>query len=382
VKILLVTEAHEARGGGLTTAVQELARHAAMAGDEVSLLCTGRDPLSLPEGVSIIQHVPSRAGARWGWSPRLFPAIDAIVRAGVVDRVHVHGIWQAAHWYAARRARSQRIPILLSSHGMLEPYHWNDRGRRQYLMKRAYWTTMAYPAFRHATVIHAITPTEARNLTRLFPGREVHIIPNAVDLDVIDRELGKLETAGPIVREPVVGFIGRFHAKKGLDALIDAFSSARLPSSWRLRIAGPPGTPEYMARINKALARSTRRDRIDVLGPVFGSDKWRFLRTVSVLAVPSLSEAIGLVNLEAAACGTPTITTKATGLDDWEHGGGLLVSTDTEALRAALERVSRLSTEEYVERSRAGRELVEARYSWSVVSVQWKKAYDHLGTGA
>ncbi len=379
MRVLLVTEEHEAQGGGLTTAVQELARHLALAGYEVSILCTGRDHLTPPEGASIIQHIPSRAGGRWGWNPRLFPAIDAIVRAGVLDRVHLHGVWQAAHWYAARRATSQGIPVILSSHGMLEPYHWNDRGRGQYLMKRAYWETMAYPAFRRASLIHAITPTEAHNLQALFPGREIHIIPNAVDLDEIDRELNALALAGPVAREPVVGFIGRFHPKKGLDALIDAFSSARLPASWRLRIAGPPGTPEYMARLDLAMAKSPRRDRIEVTGPLFGSDKWRFLRTVSVLAAPSLSEAIGLVNLEAAACGTPTITTHATGLEDWEHGGGFLVAPDAEQLRTALERVSRLSTEEYDARSRGSRDLVERRYSWAVVSTQWRDAYLRLG---
>ena len=379
MRILLVTEDHEARGGGLTTAVQELAHHAALEGDEISLLCTGRDPVSPPKGVSVLQHVPSRVGARWGWSPGLFPAIDAIVRAGGGDRVHLHGVWQAAHWYAARRATSQGIPLLLSSHGMLEPYHWNDRGQRQLIMKRAYWTTMAYPAFRHANLIHAITPAEAHNLRRLFPGRDVDIIPNAVDLDEIDRELSRLEPAGALVREPVVGFIGRFHPKKGLDVLIEAFSSARLAPSWQLRIAGPPGTPEYMARVNRAVAGSAARDRITIVGPVFGSDKWRFLRSVNVLAVPSLSEAIGLVNLEAAACGTPTITTHATGLEDWENGGGLLVAPGTEALRAALERVSRLSHEEYGERSRASRALVERRYAWTVVSARWQDAYRRSG---
>jgi glycosyltransferase involved in cell wall biosynthesis len=95
-----------------------------------------------------------------------------------------------------------------------------------------------------------------------------------------------------------------------------------------------------------------------------------------VLAAPSLSEAIGLVNLEAAACGTPTITTRATGLEDWENGGvgGFLVGPDPE-LRTALERVSRLSTDEYDARSRGSRDLVERRYSWAVVSTQWREAY-------
>ncbi len=378
MRVLLVTEQHEARGGGLTTAVQQLARHLALAGDEVTVLCTGRAPLAPPPGVSIAQHVPARSGARWGWSPGLFRALDDIIRAEALDCVHLHGVWQAAHWRAARRAAGQGVPLALSSHGMLEPYHWSDRGRGQLLMKRAYWATMAYPAFRHADLVHAITPAEARNLARLFPKVPITIIPNAVDLEEIDRELQHLGSGDDASRAPAIGFMGRFHPKKGLDLLIDAFSGAQIPPSWRLRIAGPPGTPDYMARVGAALARSSRRDRIEVLGPIFGPDKWRFLSTVSVLAVPSLSEAIGLVNLEAAACGTPTITTHATGLEDWEDGGGILVSAEEPALRAALERACRFSMAELAERSRASRALVARRYCWGVVSTQWRDAYRRI----
>ena len=384
MRVLLVTEEHEPRGGGLTTAVQQLARHVAGAGDETTILCTGREPLAAPDGARLIQCEPSALGRRWGWNSRLFPTIKAHLAGRGVDLVHVHGVWQAAHWYAARRARAEGIPLVFSAHGMLEPYHWSDRGRGQLLMKRTYWALLAYPVLRHANVIHAITPNEARNLRRLFPTGTVHLIPNAVDLEEIDRDLLEVGWAGGFAREPTIAFLGRFHPKKGLDILIDAFSQAELPPSWRLKIAGPPGVPEYMARVETALSRSAKRDRIDLVGPIFGSDKWRFLRTAGVLAVPSLSEAIGLVNLEAAACGTPSITTRATGLEDWEDGGGILVSPEVGALRAGLERVSRLSPQEYAERSRASRALVERRYSWGVIGNRWRDVYARAranGTG-
>ncbi|PYS66760.1 MAG: hypothetical protein DMF69_25155 [Acidobacteria bacterium] len=99
---------------------------------------------------------------------------------------------------------------------------------------------------------------------------------------------------------------------------------------------------------------------------------------MSVVAVPSLSEVVGLVNLEAAACGTPTITTFETGLHDWGDAGGILIHPDAEQLADALMVMANLTDERYRARSLAARRLVEQRYSWDVVSQRWRDLYTTL----
>jgi hypothetical protein len=74
---------------------------------------------------------------------------------------------------------------------------------------------------------------------------------------------------------------------------------------------------------------------------------------------PSHSEAVGMVNLEAAAASIPVITTHNTGLYDWEVGGGILVQPQTEELTKALTQVFSWIQRERNERGRRLRQLVE-----------------------
>jgi glycosyltransferase involved in cell wall biosynthesis len=94
-----------------------------------------------------------------------------------------------------------------------------------------------------------------------------------------------------------------------------------------------------------------------------------------VMAVPSHSEVVGLVNLEAAAELLPTITTHQTGLFDWELGGGILIQPSVAELRASLEEVAIWSDDERHQRGLSSRELVLKRYSWKAVLPAWMSLY-------
>jgi len=104
-------------------------------------------------------------------------------------------------------------------------------------------------------------------------------------------------------------------------------------------------------------------------------------RNAWAFCAPSHSEAIGLVNLEAAAAGTPVITTHETGLYDWEEGGGLLIHPRVEELCRALEQIFSWSESERQERGRTLRRLVERRYSLEAVGPQWQALYGELARG-
>ena len=85
-----------------------------------------------------------------------------------------------------------------------------------------------------------------------------------------------------------------------------------------------------------------------------------------------------MVNLEAAATGTPVITTHSTGLFDWEEGGGLLIHPEVEDLSCALRQVVSWDESERLERGRGLRQLVERRYSLEAVGPLWLALYAEL----
>ena len=66
---------------------------------------------------------------------------------------------------------------------------------------------------------------------------------------------------------------------------------------------------------------------MEFLGPVYGAEKWALIQRAWAMIVPSYSEVVGMVNLEAALCSVPSITTYETGLTDWNEGGGDLNSS-------------------------------------------------------
>jgi glycosyltransferase involved in cell wall biosynthesis len=239
---------------------------------------------------------------------------------------------------------------------------------------------MAYPVFRHLPLIHAITASERDNLAQLFPGQRLEIIPNAVNLAEIDAALA---SAAPDSAVKVEGryllFLGQLHPKKGVDLLIKAFSQIGQGTDFRLVIAGPDKSPEYTGKL-KALARELglSSPRLIFLGPIYGPGKWQLFRDAWAVCLPSHSETVGMVNLEAAAAATPVVTSHATGLFDWEEGGGLLIQPEVEDLSRGLRQVVSWNEAERFERGRRLRQMIEHRYSQEAVGPLWLDLYSEL----
>jgi glycosyltransferase involved in cell wall biosynthesis len=161
--------------------------------------------------------------------------------------------------------------------------------------------------------------------------------------------------------------------------LIKAFSQVCKGQEFRLVIVGPDKTPEYTAEL-KALAKELGLAPHWVIftGPVYDLQKWQLYRDAWAVCFPSHSEVVGMVNLEAAAVGTPVVTSHATGLLDWEDGGGILVHPEVEDLIRALKQVVSWDQSERQERGRQLRNLVERRYSLEAVGPLWLTLYSEL----
>jgi glycosyltransferase involved in cell wall biosynthesis len=256
------------------------------------------------------------------------------------------------------------------------PWALRQPGTFGALKKRLYLRVMNERLYRSVAILHAITLLERDALQHLFPHRRIEVIPNSLDLAQLD---------AVATRPPVIGdsryilFVGRLHPQKGIDLVIEAFARAKLPLDWRLIIVGPPDDPPYVIRLQSAASSSGRGRLIEWWEPIWDpAEKYALMRGAWVTVVPSHVEVVALVNLEASACNTPTITTFTTGLSDWEEGGGLLIEPDVESLVTALTACARWSDQERIERGLASRRLVELRYSTAVTAPRWIELYDSL----
>ena len=173
--------------------------------------------------------------------------------------LHLHGVWMGFQWVAARVAYRQSTPVLLSPHDMLNSWHLRLRGFKA-LRKLIYWRTVAYPAFRHIPLIHAVTPRERDELNQWFPGQRLEVIPNAIDLEEIDRLRSSPTDDSPLMPgEPYLLFVGRLCPQKGIELLIAAFAKVITSTQrkFRLLIVGPDSDPRYSAKL-RSLVRLLR----------------------------------------------------------------------------------------------------------------------------
>jgi len=123
--------------------------------------------------------------------------------------------------------------------------------------------------------------------------------------------------------------------RKAVEVLVEAVAGLG-PRAVRLVLAGAPGVE------TRRVAALARRSQVHVVLPGHVSDESlaAMLRGASAAVVPSLHEGFGLPALEAMACGTPLVVTRAGNLPVLVGEAGVLVAPGSaDALRVGLESV-------------------------------------------
>lgn len=374
IRILHVVEDFSSGNTGVTAVVRQIVEWQARHCEWVGVYATGPVDLPSPHGVFVEAPELGTTGRSWRYPAGGLASLDRVIDAHGVTVIHLHGLWRAATLLGLKAAVTRGLPTVLSVHGQTSPWALGGQGLLKRLKKQIYWAFVR-SRFHAVDALHAITPLEAEHMARFFKRADSVVIPNAIAPDPLEAEL----PSDQLPPTPTFVFLGRLHPVKAVDILIEAFSSAKFQhDDWRLVLAGPPEVPEYVEYLQKLAARSPRSARIEFIGPVFKHEKTKLLRDAWVLVAPSHTEVIGMVNLEAAAMSTPSVTTHQTGLTDWCEGGGVLVGPGVESLRAALEEVSSWTMEERLIRGNRSKKLVRERYSQAVVGPAWIELYGKI----
>lgn len=296
-----------------------------------------------------------------------------------VDIVHGHGLWCGASLTAAAVARQLDCPLVMSPHGMLEP--WALRHHRQ--RKRVAWAIAERAAVRRADLLQAMSEREANSLRAMGLFQPVVVHPVGIEIpaqwtprhaqDARD-SLEALGGGNGELKARTCLFLARLHPIKGLAMLLQAWGQLQ-PAGWRLVIAGPDQSG-YRAAM-EGLARSLGLDeRVTFVDPAYGRAKWRMLADADLFVLPSHSENFGVAVVEALAAGTPVITTMGTPwsmLHAW--GAGWWIPPDTASLADALRTAIRLPPATLQEMGARGRELARERFVWPAIAATICDAY-------
>jgi D-inositol-3-phosphate glycosyltransferase len=229
---------------------------------------------------------------------------------------------------------------------------------------------------------------EAAQFERLYgatPGR-VEIVPPGVDHAFFspgDRRGAR--TALGLGDHPVLLFVGRIQALKGLDVAVRALASLDDPEAVLVVVGGASGKDgeAYLGDVEALAASLGVGARIRFVEPQPHHLLSSYYRAADVCLVPSRSESFGLVALEAAACGTPVVAAAVGGLRtlvDHGHSGFLVEGRDPEVFAAYTEE---LLTNPVLAASMSVAAATRATgYTWSMSAARLRRLYADLAVGA
>lgn len=191
-------------------------------------------------------------------------------------------------------AKRRGVTAVLSPHNCLSDAAMSFRSVR----KQAVWRLILRRSLAAYDLVIATSEQEKVETAGHASGVPIAVLPNTVAPP-------DPATLTDVVKDRTVGFLGRLHPIKGVRELALAWALVA-PLGWRLRIAGPVDDESYATELRK-IARAA--DGIDSEAPLYDADKWRFLASCAIVAVPSWTEGFSNVAIEAYLAGTPVLTT-------------------------------------------------------------------------
>ncbi|WKD60871.1 Capsular glucan synthase [Corynebacterium ciconiae DSM 44920] len=312
--------------------------------------------------------------------------------ANNVDVVHSHTWYSGLGGHLA--ARLYDIPHIATAHS-LEPHRPWKREQLGGGYEVSSWSeknTMEY-----ADAVIAVSAQMKNAIMDAYPridDSRIHVVLNGIDPQLWhprptfdDNEDSILRELGVDPAKPIVSFVGRITRQKGVEHLVKA--AAHFDEGVQLVLcAGAPDTPEIGER-TAALVQKLREQREGVfwVQEFLPKPKIQEILTASdTFVCPSIYEPLGIVNLEAMACGSAVVASDVGGIPEVVNDGvtGSLVHYDSEDPEAFERDLAAAVNDMVADRSRAkeigekGRQRAVEKFSWATIAEQTIEVYRSL----
>jgi glycosyltransferase involved in cell wall biosynthesis len=349
--------------GGPVVVARELVSRLVACGHEVQVVTTtlrdvgerasSRTAVATVDGATVT-YLGTPLRYRWmGITPTLPLALRRLARP---DVAHVLGFRDPVTTGVAAWCRLRHIPYVFEPVGMFRPR------LRKVALKRLFDSTLTRGVASGAQLVVVSSPQERDDVAAAgVDAARIRMRGNAFPDPPPSGDGDPLAGVVP-PGAPVVLYVGRIAAEKGIEHLVAA---ARALPDAHVVLAGPDDRHGTLALVEAAQADPRTAGRIHLLPPTAGPP-FDLYRRADVFVLASGGENFGLVAAEAASVGTPVIVSDRTGVaSSFADGEALVVPYDA---RATIEAVTRVLGDEALRRSLAeGARRAAARSTWDGV---------------
>lgn len=335
-------------------------------------------------GVGVVRHRPWSALDGANDALRTF-SVDLAIAAGLEGRELVH----SHTWYANLAGHVAKllygVPHVVTAHSLepLRPWKAEQLGGGYALSGWAERT-----ALEAADAVIAVSGAMREDILGCYPALDpdrVHVVHNGIDTSLYRPDPGTdvLRRVGLDPDRPFVLFVGRITRQKGVPHLLRAVRDID-PAAQVVLCAGAPDTPEIDREFRELFQElSSVRAGVHWIPQMLPrAEVIQLLTHAAVFVCPSVYEPLGIVNLEAMACGTPVVASRVGGIPEVVEDGvtGLLVAADDDfetGLAQALDTV--LGDPEAARRmGAAGRERAVGEFGWDAVARRTVRLYEEI----
>ncbi|MEV6957678.1 glycogen synthase [Streptomyces sp. NPDC051207] len=302
------------------------------------------------------------------------------------DLVHSHT------WYANLAGHLGKllygIPHVMTAHSLepLRPWKAEQLGGGYALSGWAERT-----AIESADAVIAVSGAMREDILTCYPALDparVHIVHNGIDTSLYrpDHGTDALDRIGIDRSRPYVLFVGRITRQKGVPHLLRAVRDID-PAAQVVLCAGAPDTPEIDREFRELYEELSRaRDGVHWIPRMLPRPEViQLLTHAAVFVCPSVYEPLGIVNLEAMACGTSVVASRVGGIPEVVEDGvtGVLVTADEsgDAFEAGLARAldAVLGDPDNARRmGERGRERAVEEFGWDAVARRTVRLYREI----
>lgn len=284
---------------------------------------------------------------------------DSIKKA---DIIHLMSHWSVINLISYYWIQKYNKPYVVCPAGALPIY-----GRSK-IIKKIYNLVGGRALIKNANVNIAITEDEIENFYDYqVNSKKITVIPNGIDSKAFKYKNDQyIRDKFHLTDNPFILFVGRLNYIKGPDLLLKAFSNIekKFPN-YNLIFLGPDNHMK-----NGMILESIKleiQNKVKFIGYQDGQVKSMFYHAAELLVIPSRSEAMSIVVLEAAITETPVLMTTSCGLEELTgRNGAVAVNPDTESITNGISQMLE-NTNDFPTRGQNLKRYVESKFMWEIV---------------